>query len=147
LASAIKGSLPELGYMTLVDQYMLVCAAVLFCVALETPLVFTAMLGDNADSCVREFTFGDEPSKLCADAVRQATQTDRYCCIGLAALWLAINAFFVAWFVIAWREADSFMSPRRLLESMAGERKTFSIQELDKRQKAKKATGTVRLTA
>jgi len=30
---------------------------------------------------------------------------------------------------------------------MAGERKPFSIQELDKRQKAKKATGTVRLTA
>jgi len=127
-ANVIKGSLPDLGYLTLQDKYLLACAGLLFLCAIETPLVMLATGGFRDKGFVFDETgtFSTE-NAWCVDARGRNCALDVYCLVALASLWAACNAYFVVRCWRAWHASRGFMSRKWLLDAQG---KTDAVKEL-----------------
>jgi hypothetical protein len=143
-------------YLTLLDNYLLMCFGVLFIVAIETPLVHLAVNGYSfgvsyeGSGVLRDgVSVGAAPpareGAWCVDSRGRSCELDLSCCIGLGASWLLANLYFVyrAW--SSRRHYAALMSTERLVEMQRDtEAKGKQVAQAEAaREKAHKAVKSI----
>lgn len=140
-ASSIKGSLPELGYLTLQDKYLLMCSAVLFLCAIETPLVMLATIGYSNGVVYGRFDVEVSGASWCVDSFDRSCELDQIMLIVIATLWIGFNAFFIGSALRATRISHKYMSTAWLVES---QQRAVAVRELTKSHLAQQESQKLR---